>query len=133
MRLTGEDRHGWPRALVVVLWRGVCASRALVLTEHELDSRRGSLLVRNGQGGMRREVGMDEWGCEHLRPWLAARAELPVGPLFCIIERPTRGRPWSSAAVRSEVRRLATQAEVRRRVGHSRQSARAAGAEGARG
>ena len=40
---------------------------------------------------------MDEWGWEQLRPWLNARAELPVGPLFCIIDGPTRGRPWSGA------------------------------------
>jgi len=49
---------------------------------------------------------MDEWGWEQLRPWLNARAELPVGPLFCIIDGPTRGRPWSGAAVRTELRRL---------------------------
>jgi hypothetical protein len=56
---------------------------------------------------------MDEWGWEQLRPWLAARAELPVGPLFCIIDGPTRGRPWSGAAVRTEFRRVAAQAGVR--------------------
>ena len=54
-------------------------------------------------------------GLEQLRPWLAARAALPVGPLFCIIDGPTRGRPWSAAAVRSEFRRLAAHAGVRRR------------------
>src|SRR5688572_32722881 len=58
---------------------------------------------------------MDEWGWEHIRPWLTARAALPVGPLFCIIVGPTRGRPWSGSAVRSELRRLAAQAGVRRR------------------
>jgi site-specific recombinase XerD len=45
-----------------------------------------------------------------------ARVELPVGPLFCIIDGPTRGRPWSSAGVRVELRRLAAQAGVRRRL-----------------
>jgi site-specific recombinase XerD len=117
MRLTGEDRHGWRlRAMIVVLWRGgLRIHEALALAEHDLDPRRGALLVRNGKGGKRREVGMDEWGWEHLRPWLSARAELPVGPLFCIIDGPTRGRPWSSAAVRSELRRLAARAGVRRR------------------
>jgi Phage integrase family len=44
-----------------------------------------------------------------------ARLELPVGPLFCIIDGPTRGRPWSGAAVRSEFRRLAGRGGVRRR------------------
>jgi site-specific recombinase XerD len=117
MRLTGEDRHGWRlRAMIVVLWRGgLRIHEALALAEHDLDPRRGALLVRYGKGGKRREVGMDEWGWEHLRPWLSARTELPVGPLFCIIDGPTRGRPWSSAAVRSELRRLAARAGVRRR------------------
>ena len=50
-----------------------------------------------------------------MRPWLAARLELPVGPLFCVIDGPTRGRPWSSANVRVEFRRLCAQAGIRRR------------------
>jgi site-specific recombinase XerD len=117
MRLTGEDPHGKRlRAMIVVLWRGgLRIQEALALAEHDLDPRRGSLLVRNGEGGRRREVGVDEWGWEHVRPWLTARAELAVGPLFCIIDGPTRGRPWSGAAVRSELRRLAAQSGVRRR------------------
>jgi site-specific recombinase XerD len=41
--------------------------------------------------------------------------QLPVGPLFCIIDGPTRGRPWSGAAVRTGFRRLAAHAGVRRR------------------
>jgi site-specific recombinase XerD len=117
MRQTGDDRHGFRlRALTVVLWRGgLRIQEALALGEHDLDHRRGSLLVRNGKGGRRREIGMDTWGFEQLRPWLAARVELPVGPLFCVIDGPTRGRPWSSANVRVEFRRLAAQAGVRRR------------------
>ena len=38
-----------------------------------------------------------------------------VGPLFCVIDGPTRGRPWSSANARVEFRRLAAQAGIRRR------------------
>jgi hypothetical protein len=64
--------------------------------------------------GLAPDVG-SEWGWEQLRPWLNARAELPAGPLFCVIDGPTRGRPWSGAAVRSEFRRLAARAGVRRR------------------
>jgi site-specific recombinase XerD len=102
--------------MIVVLWRaGLRVQEALALAEHDLDHRRGSLLIRNGKGGRRREVGMDEWGWEQLRPWLGASAELPVGPLFCAIDGPSRGRPWSGAAVRSELRRLAASAGVRRR------------------
>lgn len=65
------------------------------------------MLIRHGKGERRREIGMDAWGWEQLRPWLVARLQLPAGPLFCVIDGPTRGRPWSSAAVRSELRRLA--------------------------
>ena len=78
MRHAADDRHG-PRlrAIIVVLWRaGLRVQEALALWEHDLDARRGSILVRNGKGGRRREVGMDEWGWEQLRPWLSARAEL---------------------------------------------------------
>jgi integrase len=102
--------------LIVVLWRGgLRVAEALALGERDLDPRRGSLLVRNGKGGRRREIGMDAWGWEQLSPWLAARLELPVGPLFCVIDGPTRGRPWSSANVRVEFRRFAAQAGIRRR------------------
>src|SRR5215216_241319 len=77
MRQTGDDRHGTRlRALIVVLWRaGLRVQEALALGERDLDPRRGSLLVRRGKGGRRREVGMDPWGWEQLSPWLAARGE----------------------------------------------------------
>src|SRR5215207_3873464 len=109
MRHARDDRHGFRlRAIIVVLWRaGLRVQEALALTEHDLDARRGSLLVRQGKGGRRREIGMDAWGWEQLQPWLAARVELPVGPLFCVIDGPTRGHPWCAANVRVEFRRLA--------------------------
>ena len=52
MRHTGEDRHGWRlRAMIVVLGRaGLRVQEALALTEHDLDRRRGSVLVRSGKG-----------------------------------------------------------------------------------
>jgi site-specific recombinase XerD len=117
MREASDDRHGDRlRGLIVVLWRGgLRVAEALALGERDLDPRRGSLLVRNGKGGRRREIGMDAWGWEQLRPWLAARVELPIGPLFCVMDGPTRGRPWSSANVRVEFRRLGAQAGIRRR------------------
>ena len=117
MRHTADDRHGFRlRAMIVVLWRaGLRIHEALALTEHDLDPRRGSVLVRHGKGGRRREVGMDEWGWEQVHPWMSARTELPPGPLFCIIDGPTRGRPWPSASVRREFRQVAARAGVRRR------------------
>jgi site-specific recombinase XerD len=117
MRHTANNRHGFRlRPIIVVLWRaGLRVQEALTLTEHDLDPRRGSLVVRRGKGGRRREVGLDEWGWEQMNPWLTGRAQLPPGPLFCIIDGPTRGRPWSAAAVRREFRAVAAKAGVRRR------------------
>ncbi len=48
-------------------------------------------------------------------PLAHCRAALPVGPLFCIIDGRTRGRAWAAAAVRTEFRRVAARAGVRRR------------------
>src|SRR3954462_10069974 len=97
MRQAGESAHGERlRALIVVLWRaGLRISEALALAESDLDVQRGSVLVRHGKGDKRREVGMDSWAWEHLRPWQAFRRELPVGTLFCAINGDARGRPWA--------------------------------------
>jgi len=117
MRQAGEDRHGLRiRAVIAVLWRGgLRISEALALSETDVDPARGSVLIRHGKGDKRREVGMDDWGFEHLNRWLEHRVQLPVGPLFCIIDGPTRGRAWPATAVRGELRKLATQTSVRRR------------------
>jgi site-specific recombinase XerD len=104
------------RALIVVLWRaGLRISEALALVETDLDQSRGAILVRSGKGGKRREVGMDRWAWEQLQPWLAHRVTLPVGPLFCILRGPTRGRPCAPAGVRAQLRKAAQTAGVRRR------------------
>jgi len=58
---------------------------------------------------------MDDWACEQLQPCLTARVQLPVGPLFCVITGPTRGRRWSIAAARAQLRDTAAVAGVRRR------------------
>ena len=98
MRQAGIDLYGRRlRGLIIVLWRaGLRISEALALTESDLEVTRESVLVRRGKGGLRREVGMDEWAWDQLRPWLEARVSFPIGPLFCVINGPTSGRPWSS-------------------------------------
>jgi integrase len=118
MRRAGDGAHGRRlRGLIVVLWRaGLRICEALALAEADLDRRRGSLLVRRGKGGRRREVGMDDWAWEQLEPWLQARVQLPIGPLFCVVNGPTRGRPWGAAAVHSEPRRGARDAGASRRT-----------------
>jgi site-specific recombinase XerD len=101
------------RALITILWRaGLRISEALALTESDLDPKTGSVLVRAGK---RRMVGMDDWAWDQVVRWTEHRIQLPVGPLFCILAGPTRGRGWSATAARGELRRLAAQAGVRRR------------------
>jgi integrase len=70
MRHAGDRVHGRRlRGLIVVLWRaGLRIHEALALAEADLDPRRGSLLVRRGKGGRRREVGMDDWPGSSLSP-----------------------------------------------------------------
>jgi hypothetical protein len=66
MRAARSGPHGFRlRGLIAVLWRAGLR-----------------------KGGRRREVGMDEWAWEQLQPWLQTRAELSVGPLFCVVNRP---------------------------------------------
>jgi hypothetical protein len=107
MRIAGDGPHGRRlRGLIVVLWRaGLRIDEALALREPDLDRRRGSILVRRGKGGRRREIGIDDWGWQELEPWLIARVALPIGPLFCVINGRTRGRPWTTSGARAELRR----------------------------
>ena len=58
---------------------------------------------------------MDDWAWQELQPWLELRVELPIGPLFCVINGATGGRPWATAAARAQLRRTAAAAGVLRR------------------
>jgi hypothetical protein len=51
----------------------------------------------------------------HVPPTLQPRVELPAGPDLCVIDGPTRGRPWSTAATSSQLRRVVAAAAARRR------------------
>lgn len=86
------------------------------LYEQDLNEREHSVLVRDGKGGKRRLIGMDDLGWRELIPWLEVRAELPVGPLFCVIQGPTAGLRWNGSAVRDMVVAAAAKANIRRRV-----------------
>jgi hypothetical protein len=109
MRHASDDRHGSRlRAMIVVLWRaGRRVQQALALTEHGPRPAARLDLGAQRQGWRRRRGRHGRAGLGAAAPWLAARAELPVGPLFCVIDGATRSRACSAAAVRTEFRRLA--------------------------
>ena len=79
MRTIGDHADGHRlRALIVLLWRaGLRISEALSLQESDLDRSRGAVLVRRGKGGKRREVGMDHWAWDQLKPMARARPRAP--------------------------------------------------------
>ena len=79
MRHAGDRPHGLRmRGLIVAMWRaGLRISETLALTESDLDADRGAILIRHGTGDKRREAGMDQWGWDLLRPWLAYRVQIP--------------------------------------------------------
>ena len=116
MREAGDGCYGRRlRGVIVVLWRaGLRISEALALAETDLEPTRGALLVRRGKGGKRREVGMDDWAWEQLRPWLELRILLPVGPLLCAVSGATAGDP-GQARPRATASSPRGRAGVRRR------------------
>ena len=81
MREASEDRHGDRlRALIVVLWRGgLRVAEALALGERDLDPRRGSLLVRGGKGGRRREIGWTPGAGSSCVHGLTPASSFPLG------------------------------------------------------
>jgi hypothetical protein len=101
--------------------------------------RRSALAARGGPGSPPRlaarssrqgratsRVRDGRWGWHELELWLDARIALPIGPLFCIINGRTRGRPWTTSGTRAELRRAAARAGVRRRFApHQRRHAHA--------
>jgi hypothetical protein len=58
---------------------------------------------------------MDPWAWSVLAGWTADRTMRPPGPLFCVIDGPTRGRAWSATAVFAGLRHPRLRAGVRRR------------------
>ncbi len=103
MRCAGDSAHGLrARALIVALWRaGLRISEALALAERDLDVARGSILIRRGKGGKRREVGMDTWAWQHLNAWLNVRVSMRIGALLCVIAGWTLVRQRGSHEVRA--------------------------------
>ena len=117
MRAAGDAPDGVRlRGVIIALWRaGLRISEALALTETDLDSDRGALLIRHGKGDRRREVGMDHRAWSQLEPWLQLRRTLPVRRMFCVVRGPTRGRPCAAAGIRAQLHHAAVAAGVRRR------------------
>ena len=118
MRRAGDGVHGRRlRGLIVVLWRaGLRICEALALAEADLDARR----VRCWCGAARvAAAARSAWTTgrgSSSRPGERAGGAAGRAAVFCVVNGATRGRPWAAAAARCELRRVARQAGVRRRL-----------------
>jgi integrase len=115
MRHAADDRHGFRlRAMIVVLWRaGLRVQEALALVEHDLDARRGSVLVRNGKAAGARSAWTSGAGSSCARgspPDSSCRRAAVLHHRWPHAWTPVVGRGG-----RSEFRRLPAGAGVRRR------------------
>ena len=110
MRAAGDGPYGDRlRGMIVVLWRaGLRIGEALALAETDLDPARGAITIRRGKGGKRRQVGMDQFGWQHLDLSIAARCRSARCSASCMAP-PTgdRGlRPRSATSCGMRRRRL---------------------------
>jgi integrase len=111
-------------AALILLWQGALRCfEALALTENDLDEASGSIRVRHGKGNKTATIKMAAWAWPFLAEWRDLRTELPnpSGPLLCVIGPvhgvgSTAGQPLATTQMRSQVRAIARQAGVKRRV-----------------
>lgn len=108
------------RALIVLLWRtGLRIGEALALYPKDVDLEEGRVAVLHGKGDRSRIVGMDPMACAIVREWMTSRRELGVTgtqPVFCVVSRPTCGKPMHSAYVRNKLKELGARAGIEKRV-----------------
>lgn len=105
------------RALIAFLWRtGARIQEALNVDERrDLSRDTGWVHFRTGKSPGR--VAMDDWGWEQLQPWLDIRGRYPAGPLFCVVEGPTKGvTKMGASSFRVKLKELASRAGVTKDV-----------------
>lgn len=122
-RLDDETPQGLRAgALIALLWRGGLAiTEALALMASDVkiapDDEEAWVRIHGRRGKSKyanRIVTLDEWGTEWLHGWLDVRADLPPGPVLCILRGPTAGQAWGTAGARAELKQLGEQAGVQR-------------------
>lgn len=108
------------RALIAILWRcGLRVSEALALLPKDLDLDAGTVRVLYGKGDKSRTVGIDQMGCAVVREWMTERQALGLGarqPVFCVVSKPSAGKPMHAAYVRNKLHELGERADIGRRV-----------------
>ncbi|HEV3136153.1 MAG TPA: site-specific integrase [Acidimicrobiia bacterium] len=108
------------KALFVVWWRcGLRIAESLALHPKDVDLVNGTVTVLHGKGDRRRVVGIDPEAAAVVEHWLDLRRELGVNgrhPLFCVISRPSIGKPMHDSCAREAIKRAGQRAGLDRRV-----------------
>lgn len=108
------------RALIITMWRaGLRVAEALALRPKDIDTAAGTITVLHGKGNRRRTVGIDPQAMAVLERWLERRRRLGLdgrAPVFCVISKPTLGKPIHSSYVRDLLKKLARKAGIEKRV-----------------
>ena len=115
LRFTTGRRN---RAHILFLFRsGLRITESLRLEPRDLDRERGTIRVRLGKMGKSATCGLDPWGFEQIQPWVDERRErFPAGPVFCVVEGPTRGEAQRSAYLEKFLHKLAREVGIDKRV-----------------
>jgi site-specific recombinase XerD len=118
VRIAGGDSDLAARnqALVATIYRAALrAAEACGLAPQDVDTRAGTLRVRNGKGGKARLVALDDDALALLRRWLDRRRALGFTgrqALFCSLQ----GKPLDPSYLRKLLPSLAKAAGIERRV-----------------
>jgi hypothetical protein len=133
MRAAGDRTHGRRlRGLMVILWRAGYASKKRSRSPKPIwiiaAARCYSVAARADAAAR------SEWtpgAGKNCSPGSSCGSKLPIGPLFCVINGPTRGRAWSSAAARADLRRTRRRSRCASTVRATSVPARPRGRDGA--
>lgn len=108
------------QALIAVMWRaGLRVAEALALYPKDVDLVTGEVAVLHGKGDQARVVGLDPMACSIVTIWMQERRGLELTgrePVFCVISKPTVGKPMYSSYVRNLLKDCATKAGIEKRV-----------------
>lgn len=103
-------------ALMATMYRtGLRVSEALALQPKDVDSKTGTVRVLRGKGAKARTVAIDAGALAMVDRWMQVRAKRRIkrsAPLFCTL----RGGGMKPEYVRAMMRRMASRADIERRV-----------------
>ncbi len=104
------------RALIATLYRtGLRISEALALLPKDIDPRKATVTVLRGKGAKHRTIGIDESALTFLQRWKDTKDRYGIDPrrrVFCTL----KGEPIDPSYIRHLLPRLATKAQIQKRV-----------------